>query len=100
MGHWPDVGTGGDLATVTWPRGYLVLELRVGLVAVVVGHWPDVGTGGDLATVTWPRGYLVLELRVGLVAVALGRWPDVGTGMAWPSCRAGHRVCLKLESAG
>ena len=62
------------------------------VVGVVVGHWPDVGTGGDLATVTWPRGYLVLELRVGLVAVALGRWPDVGTGMAWPSCRAGHRI--------
>ncbi|WP_290437271.1 hypothetical protein [Aeromonas caviae] len=49
VGHWPDVGTGGDLATVTWPRGYLVLELRVGLVAVALGRWSDVGTGVALS---------------------------------------------------
>ncbi len=46
------------------------------------------------------RGLPGTSLPVGLVVVALGRWPDVGTGMAWPSCRAGHRVCLVRESAG
>ena len=48
--HLPDVGTGGDLATVTWPRGYLALELLVWLVGVAVRHWPDVGAGVRLTT--------------------------------------------------
>ncbi|MFU1568901.1 hypothetical protein [Aeromonas veronii] len=52
--------------------------------------------GAGLATGFVWNGSLPVEL----VAVVLGRWPDVGTGMAWPSCRAGHRVCLERESAG
>ena len=44
--------------------------------------------GAGLATGFAWNGSLPVEP----VGVVLGRWPDVGTGIAWPSCRAGHRI--------
>ncbi|MFU1568898.1 hypothetical protein [Aeromonas veronii] len=57
-----------SVPAVTWPRGYLVLELPVGLVVVALGRWPDVGTG-----MTWA------SCRAGHRG-APGRRAGLGTG--------------------
>ncbi len=63
---------------------------------------PQCCPGERCEVVVGHRGhwYPAARLLVKPVGVVVGHWPDVGTGIAWPSCRAGHRVCLGRESAG
>ena len=76
VGHWPDVGTGGHLATGPVP-GAWNWSLPVGLVGVVVRHWLDVGTWPPGMGRTWPP------------VTWMSRRADAGrSGTSWPPlCR-------------